>query len=128
MALMLLYERDILGSASRLKHYILDLEAVEIDTPVAWSEKEVAELQYPYLQQEITRQKDAWYELFEDVASASSKRILRKDLIWAMQAVRSRAFSGPYSGKLATHSIDLPTVVDMPKMYRNLTNLSAVPK
>ena len=100
MALMLLYERDIVGSASHLKHYISDLEAIDIDTPVAWLEAEVAALQYPYLQEEIGKQKAAWNELYEQAASASSKRILRKDLIWAMQAVRSRAFSGPYSGEL----------------------------
>ena len=99
MALMLLYERDVSGSASRVKHYIHDLKAIDIATPVAWSEAEVAQLHYPHLQQEIRKQKATWSELYEDVASASSKRICREDLLWAMQAVRSRAFSGPYSGR-----------------------------
>ena len=99
MAVMLLYERDTLGSASRLKHYISDLEAISIDTPVAWSEPEVAELQYPYLEGEIKKQRATWSELCQDVASAGGESISQEDLLWAMQAVRSRAFSGPYSGE-----------------------------
>lgn len=100
MALMLLYERDRKGSASRVKSYIEDMEAINIDTPVAWSNSELQHLQYPYLQQEIRKQRAHWNELYTSVLSASSQKIKQEDLIWAMQAVRSRAFSGPYSGGL----------------------------
>lgn len=118
MAMMLLYERDIIGSSSRLKHYISDLEAIRIDTPVAWSENEISELQYPHLQAEIAKQKTAWNELYEAVASASSKRIQREDLYWAMQAVRSRAFSGPYSGKSVAGDTTLQILQIFPTYIR----------
>ncbi len=44
MALLLLYERDVRGQESRIKHYISDLMAIDIDTPVEWSEEQVGEL------------------------------------------------------------------------------------
>lgn len=98
MALMLLHERDGQGGKSRLKHYISDMEAIDIDTPVAWSDNELDQLQYPHLQQEVRKQKAKWNGLYQSLDPALSQRIKRADLFWAMQAVRSRAFSGPYSG------------------------------
>ena len=98
MALMLLYQKNVKGPASHVKHYIADLQAISIDTPVAWSEAELEELQYPYLQEEIRMQKASWRDLHSAAASASKQGIHESDLLWAMQAVRSRAFSGPYSG------------------------------
>lgn len=98
MAVMLLYERDIVGRASHLNNYITDLEAIDIDTPVEWSEVELQELQYPYFQEEVGKQRQTWATLYKTVATATQGRIQQKDLFWAMQAVRSRAFSGPFSG------------------------------
>ena len=47
------------------------------------------------------RMKAALQKLHADLAaSAPSTPVTEADLTWALQAVRSRAFSGPYAGGL----------------------------
>ena len=48
------------------------------------------------------RMKAALQKLHADLAaSAPSTPVTEADLTWALQAVRSRAFSGPYAGDLS---------------------------
>lgn len=101
LGLMLLYEKHVQGPQSRHIHYIEDLMAIKIETPLVWSKKERAELQYPWLEDQIEKQIKHWtdlYNSFKEKANCSVK-ISKEEFFWALQAVRSRAFSGPYGGK-----------------------------
>lgn len=51
MALKLLYERQ-LKKDSRLAHYVENLPG-SFSSPLAWTEAELAALQYPHLQEEV---------------------------------------------------------------------------
>ncbi|CAK0785563.1 hypothetical protein CVIRNUC_008773 [Coccomyxa viridis] len=97
MALKLLYERQ-LGKDSVLAPYIGSLPQ-SFGTLLTWTDAELAALQYSSLQQEAQRMKAALQKLHADLAvSAPSTPVTDSDLTWALQAVRSRAFSGPYAG------------------------------
>jgi len=100
MALLLLYERDVRGQDSSVRNYVSDLMAINIDTPVEWSQEQVKELQYSHLEKKIMEQKASWQGHYDAVKGASEGEILREGFMWAMQAVRSRAFSGPWAGNL----------------------------
>ena len=53
------------------------------------------------------RMKAALQKLHADLAvSAPSTPVTEADLTWALQAVRSRAFSGPYAGELTCRHQD----------------------
>ena len=50
------------------------------------------------------RMKAALQKLHADLASsAPGTPVTEADLTWALQAVRSRAFSGPYAGRFTCH-------------------------
>lgn len=99
LALKLLYEWKVKGPDSRLRNYVEDLQAIEIETPVAWEESEIRELHYPFLEARILEQKKQWNTLYREfVSAASSSKVTEADFLWALQAVRSRTFSGPYAG------------------------------
>jgi len=87
MALLLLHERDVKGPESSVKNYISDLKAINIDTPVEWSEQQIKELQYNHLERMILQQKASWQGHYEAVNAASESKILREGFMWAMQAV-----------------------------------------
>ena len=52
-SLELLHEKMHFGTTSRLRHYIADLKAIQIEMPVAWAEVDIRELQYPTLEAEV---------------------------------------------------------------------------
>ncbi|BDA48434.1 probable actin-histidine N-methyltransferase [Coccomyxa sp. Obi] len=97
MALKLLYERK-LGPESKLAPYVAALPA-EFSTPLSWTEAQLQALRYPHLLQEVAAQREGLKKLHAELAeSTPGTPISEQDLIWALQAVRSRAFSGPYAG------------------------------
>ncbi|CAL5224402.1 g7084 [Coccomyxa viridis] len=97
MALKLLYERQ-LGKESRLAHYVENLPR-NFSSPLTWTNVELAALQYPFLQQEVTKMKAGLKQVHADLAASTpGTPVTEADLTWAIQAVRSRAFSGPYAG------------------------------
>eukprot|EP00887_Chlorella_sp_A99_P007953 scaffold12.g7953.t1 len=98
MAALLLAERAA-GRASRLWGYVQQLPS-SIDTPVRWSEAELAELQYPPLQAAVAAQQQQWRDLHARLAHAwgGSGAPAWDDFLWAMENVRSRSFSGPWTG------------------------------
>lgn len=56
-----------------------------------------------WLHMQVTHQKTGLQKLHAELKEATpSSPITEQDLIWALQAVRSRAFSGPYAGVLLT--------------------------
>lgn len=99
---MLLYEKHIEGSSSRHIRYLEDLAAIRIETPLVWSDSERADLHYPWLQAQIGKQIEQWTDLHTDFQESASCNVdvSKGDFFWALQAVRSRAFSGPYGGEL----------------------------
>ena len=75
--------------------------AIKIETPLVWSQSEVKALQYPWLEEQIKKQTSHWtalYETFQKEARCNVD-IGKDEFFWALQAVRSRAFSGPYGGE-----------------------------
>ena len=48
---------------------------------------------------QVQQQQKSWHDYFQDMQnSCPHVSVSEEDLIWALQCVRSRAFSGPYSG------------------------------
>jgi hypothetical protein len=94
MALLLLHERDVKGPESNIRNYVSDLMAINIDTPVEWSEQQIRELQYSHLESLVHHQKASWQGHYEAVNAASESEILRKGFMWAMQAVRFLRMDG----------------------------------
>lgn len=97
MALMLLHERQK-GKSSVVSGYIEQLPS-EFDTLLHWSSEELQLLMYPPLIQQVQQQKQSWHNHYKNVQAASTDNPMGEDdLVWALECVRSRAFSGPYSG------------------------------
>ncbi|KAI7838732.1 hypothetical protein COHA_007528 [Chlorella ohadii] len=97
MALLLLWERSR-GRASPVWGYIEQLPS-SIDTPVRWSEAELEELQYAPAIKEIRQQQAAWRQQYDKFCAAAKQgKHSYEDFLWALENVRSRAFSGPYTG------------------------------
>lgn len=69
------------------------------DTPFHWSDKELLELQNPRMVEAIHEQKKQYRKLFDEISGNTDNPIGRKleyaDFVWAIECIRSRAFSGP---------------------------------
>ncbi len=49
---------------------------------------------------QVQQQKQSWHDHYKNVKAASTDNpVGEDDLVWALECVRSRAFSGSYSGK-----------------------------
>lgn len=100
MALVLLHEKKVARSNVGMQRYLADLSSIRIETLVEWSEEELDGLHYPILAAAVRKQRRAWdHFCTEFLRVHPTAPVSHSELIWAMQAVRSRAFSGPYSGK-----------------------------
>jgi hypothetical protein len=107
LAMLLLYERHVKGSSSD-KHMWIQQLPDSYSTPYEWSDKLLdVELQYPSLAQRVRRQRKDWNEFFTRWEAAAresegtdffASSIKMKDVVWALQTVNSRAFSGVYEG------------------------------
>ncbi|KAL3142083.1 hypothetical protein ABBQ32_004708 [Trebouxia sp. C0010 RCD-2024] len=97
MAVMLLHERRR-GVQSAVSGYVEQLPA-DFDTLLHWSDQEMQLLMYPHLLQQVQQQKESWHQYYKSVQAATSGQSMTEaELTWALECVRSRAFSGPYSG------------------------------
>ncbi|KAK9803994.1 hypothetical protein WJX72_011353 [[Myrmecia] bisecta] len=97
LALLLLHAKQQ-GPASPFAAYINQLPR-SFDTPVFWPEEAVRQLQYPHLEAEVAEQRRAWQAASDELESATpGSSISRDELFWALSCVRSRCFSGPYTG------------------------------
>ena len=87
------------GAASPLARYLEQLPRA-VDTPVTWPQARLAQLQYPHLIAQVGRQRDEWRALHKKLTSggvaAGARAPPEEELFWALAAVRSRTFSGPY--------------------------------
>jgi hypothetical protein len=100
MGALLLYEASR-GRESPVWGYVAQLPP-SIDAPVNWTPAELAELHYPPLEASVAAQRGAWERAYTSFAAAAAGRggasISQARFFWALEAVRSRAFSGPYAG------------------------------
>lgn len=100
MGVLLLREAQR-GRDSPVWGYISQLPET-IDTPVRWTDAEVAALQYQPLQEEVLRQREQWRQQYDAMVAASKglpgASVTWERFLWALENVRSRAFSGPYAG------------------------------
>ncbi|CAJ1406741.1 unnamed protein product [Effrenium voratum] len=84
----------------RLAEWAATLPQSFEEIPLNWTNEELAWLEYPALLQQIEKQRQEIEAAFRD-ASASSLSFTEAEFLWAVQLVRSRAFSGPYEGRQA---------------------------
>ena len=104
LAFKLLHLKHV-SEASPLMPWIRRLPST-FSTPLTWSDKDIDDLQYPPLIEKIKAQKDKWRNLYELWSKATSMNFKDKvpysEMVWALQCVNSRAFSGPYEGSTAS--------------------------
>ena len=105
LALLLLRE-DSLGGASTFAPYLAALPR-RFDTPLHWSEAQLARLRSPRLAARVAAQREELKAVHgamaRDAAAAepgclAASRVSLEDFTWAAEAVRSRTFAGPYEG------------------------------
>lgn len=96
LALLLLDAK--LDAGNKLQPWI-DRLPDSFDSPFHWTEKELLELQSPRMTKAVHEQRKMYRKLYDAINSNADNAIARKirysDFIWAVECIRSRAFSGP---------------------------------
>lgn len=96
LALLLLDAK--LDPKSNMKLWIQKLPK-SFDTPFHWSERELLELQNRKMIQSVHEQRKLYRKLYNDINGNADNLLARKlkydDFVWAVECIRSRAFSGP---------------------------------
>jgi hypothetical protein len=93
----------------------------QFDTPFHWSETTIQQLQYPYLQNAIHRQRQEWQMYYQTYYvqqqhvhknnnDNTSPFISYEHFVWGCECARSRAFAGSYSGSAYNPNIYLFTL------------------
>mmetsp|Transcript_5977 Transcript_5977/g.18002 ORF Transcript_5977/g.18002 Transcript_5977/m.18002 type:complete len:458 (-) Transcript_5977:1345-2718(-) len=79
------------------------------DTPFHWNDKQLAETQYPQFQKQVKAQQKEWRQIYDRLQRnyTGSRPISFDEFVWALECVRSRAFSGeiettPFKERLRT--------------------------
>jgi len=98
LAVLLVYEVQR-GSASPLAPWVDSLPRDFASLPLNWSDAELEGLAYPALRADVRKQRDELAQAFAAAARGCDFELPEEDFIWAVQVVRSRAFSGPYEGR-----------------------------
>mmetsp|Transcript_48704 Transcript_48704/g.123010 ORF Transcript_48704/g.123010 Transcript_48704/m.123010 type:complete len:524 (-) Transcript_48704:420-1991(-) len=97
MSLLLLAETRK-GAQSRLAGYVQSLPE-GFDTPFHWEPADLAQLQYQPLVRLVEQQQQEWADAYQRLKEATpSSPLSYTELVWGMECVRSRCFSGPYTG------------------------------
>ena len=97
LALRLLHEKKQ-GAASELQPWVEQLPD-SFDTPFFWSDGQLEALGYRPLQEAVENQRTEWAAAARLLAQKGGSAAPSDDeLFWALSCVRSRAFSGPWSG------------------------------
>ncbi|GFH12084.1 SET domain-containing protein, partial [Haematococcus lacustris] len=125
MGIMLLHEQR-LGAASRLSRYIEQLPR-SFDAPVLWTPQQLQQLQCPHtihqLQQlqcphtihQVQLQQQEWAGLHRQLLASGLQpgqaTVTSEQFLWALCAVRSRTFSGPYIGLSLADRLRLAALV-----------------
>lgn len=109
LAFYLLYESKVLREQSEKSAWIRQLPS-SYSTPYSWNDELLNELQYPSLMNRVARQRKDWTTFFDKWQTSASETkgaefldsgIKYNDVLWALQTVNSRAFSGAYEGSSA---------------------------
>ncbi|CAE8596587.1 unnamed protein product [Polarella glacialis] len=98
LAVLLVFEAGR-GSASPLAPWISSLPKDFAEIPMNWTDAELALLEYPPLVRQVAEQRAELTAAFAEAAEGCQFELTEQDFRWAVQAVRSRAFSGPYEGR-----------------------------
>jgi hypothetical protein len=89
---------------SPLSTWITELPR-SFSTPLTWSEDQINSLQYDVIFEKIKMQKSKWKTLYDtwyqEASAEAKKQVTYEEMIWALQCINSRAFSGPYEGSTA---------------------------
>ncbi|KAJ9505775.1 hypothetical protein QJQ45_006438 [Haematococcus lacustris] len=113
MGIMLLHEQR-LGAASRLSRYIEQLPR-SFDAPVLWTPQQLQQLQCPHTIQQVQLQQQEWAGLHRQLLASGLQpgqaTVTSEQLLWALCAVRSRTFSGPYIGSSLADRLRLAALV-----------------
>lgn len=96
LALLILEAR--VDPHSKWKPWIETLPT-SFDTPFHWTESQLSELQSPRMVELVHDQRKLYRKLYNDINSGPANSLARSisyaDFVWAVECVRSRAFSGP---------------------------------
>lgn len=66
------------------------------DTPIQWCESDLAELQSPRMRKRVHTQRKSYRAMYDSLEKcAITDSLSYDDFVWAINCVRSRAFSGP---------------------------------
>jgi hypothetical protein len=95
-----------LDTISSVKNNKVDMKAWlnslprKFDTPIHWSSLEQQELQYEFLIDNVSRQKEQWKDFYKDIKNGNPglAEMSWDDFLWGCECARSRAFSGAYTG------------------------------
>ncbi|KAL6755314.1 hypothetical protein V8C86DRAFT_2679007 [Haematococcus lacustris] len=113
MGIMLLHEQR-LGEASRLSRYIEQLPR-SFDAPVLWTPQQLQQLQCPHTIQQVQLQQQEWAGLHRQLLASGLQpgqaTVTSEQFLWALCAVRSRTFSGPYIGSSLADRLRLAALV-----------------
>jgi len=100
LALLLMSEKKK-GPGSSLQPWIQTLPAEFPTIPLQWSDADLALLEYPPLSAAVAKQREALSKAYDVISASSTVSITQEEFEWAVMAVRSRAFSGPFEGRTA---------------------------
>jgi Rubisco LSMT substrate-binding len=72
----------------------------QFDTPLHWTDSTLDQLQYPFLQSAVQRQRIAWRQYYETYCRTTTTQSLYSydQFVWGCECARSRAFAGSYAG------------------------------
>ena len=94
MALRILYEKR-LGTASAWKPYI-DVMPASFSTPLNWSDRELAELQFPPLVDELRVERAYFAHEADRLQKHMPDPVTQAEFFWALSCVGSRTFTADF--------------------------------
>lgn len=104
LALLLVRESQR-GQKSSLSPWIESLPKEFPSVLLTWSDADLAMLEYPPLVERTMAQRDELANAYAEITHGCRFPISEDEFRWAVLAVRSRAFSGPYEGRDASDRV-----------------------
>jgi hypothetical protein len=96
-----LYKLDKMDQKNNYRPW-LDSLPRRFDTLIHWSASARKDLQYPYLVEQVERQKETWRQYYQQLVVSGPLQAAGftwDDFVWGCECARSRAFSGAYTGQ-----------------------------
>eukprot|EP00971_Amphidinium_carterae_P275212 5460660-Amphidinium_carterae.1 len=95
LAVLLLNEKKV-QPPTALAAWIASLPQEFPTVPLAWTQQELDSLEYPALASAVAQQRSELRNAYAEIVKGCSVEFSEEEFQWAVMAVRSRAFSGPY--------------------------------